>query len=968
MRQSFAGITPMTCQELIEQLLKLPDVEAQKRFLEEHTSLLDDQVAHALKEQADHFLRADSQRALQTANLLFRMAELSGDPAHRALGLRAEGNVRFIGLGEYQKAIELYDEAARIYQRQGRLVDQARSQVGKIGALSHLGRYTEALETGQWISRILEDHAEWHVLAVLTMNLGNVHSRTGDDARSLEMYDRAAALYRQLEADGEPPWLLVQLNRAIALRNLGRFEESIQASHVAWEGLNSYGHKVEAARTRQNLAFTYFILGRYNEALEHLDEVRDVFLADGRRRDAMLVELFISDCLLQLRRFNDVLEKCRRVRSLFAELGARRVVAQAIVNEAVAYAELGRYPEALASLAEARQIFEEEGNITRVASTDLETAAVLLQQGRHDESLKMAQECAAVFKAQGLPVEEAQARLVAARAALTQGQHHKALRLATEALDVGETRSVPTLTYQSHQLLGALAAARGDPQEALAAFDRAIEAVERLRGRLMVEFRVGFLEDKEEIYEDVVGLCLDLDQPLRGLEYAERAKSRALLDLLAYRLDLSIQARDERDEPIVEELVCLRAERDRLYRRWESDAGSGQRGWTSSEGNRGRAQQEVLALEKRITDLWHRLLVRNADYAREAALWTVRTEPAQPYLAPNTLLVEYFVVHGELVVFLVTADAVQARRLKRDLTPIQRLMQLLWLNLKAVPKSSPSQVPALATNARGVLGRLNELLIAPLADELGSFRRLIIVPHGPLHYLPFHALHDGTSFLLERHEISYLPSASFLRYCQEAQPADSGLFAIGHSFSGRLPHTLQEARTVAALFNGQVLLEDQATLTDVQRGVRNCRTLHVATHGDFRADNPLFSGLALADGWLTTLDIFNLRLKASLVTLSACQTGRNVVGGGDELLGLMRSFLSAGAASLVLTCWAVEDRSTAQLMETFYQKLAHGWTKGQALRCAQLQFLRGQGEQGSADYSHPYFWAPFFLVGNAGPL
>jgi len=136
----------MTSQELIEQLLALPDIEAQRQFLEEHASLLDDEVANALKRQADHFLRADSQRALQTANLLFRLAELSGDPAHRALGLRAEGNVRYIGLGEYQKAIELYDEAARIYQSQGRLVDQAKSQVGKIGALSHLGRYTEPLK------------------------------------------------------------------------------------------------------------------------------------------------------------------------------------------------------------------------------------------------------------------------------------------------------------------------------------------------------------------------------------------------------------------------------------------------------------------------------------------------------------------------------------------------------------------------------------------------------------------------------------------------------------------------------------------------------------------------------------------------------------------------------------------------------------------------------------------------------
>jgi CHAT domain-containing protein/tetratricopeptide (TPR) repeat protein len=959
----------MTPQDLVQQLLELPDVEAQKRFLEEHATLLDDEIASALKKEADHFLRADSQCALQTADLLLYLAECTGEPAHRALGLLAKANARHIGLGEYQKAIELYDEAARIYQCQNRLVDQARSQVGKIGALGLLGRYTEALETGHWASRILEDYAEWQILAVLTMNLGNVHSRAGDDAKSLEMYERAATLYRQLEVEGEPPWLLVQQNRAIALRNLGRFEDSIQASHTAWAGLRSLGQKVEAARARQNLAFTYFILGRYNEALEHLDEVRDVFLADGRRRDAMLVELFISDCLLQLRRFGAVLEKCRRVRSLFAELGTRRVVAQAIVNEAVAYAKLGRYPEALASLAEARQIFEEEGsNITRVASTDLETAAVLLQQSRYDESLAVAEKCIAVFEAHGLPLEEAQAHLVAARAALALDRYDKALRLVREALDVGEMRNVPPLTYQGHQLLGALAAVRGDQQEALAAFDRAIEAVERLRGRLMVEFRVGFLEDKEEIYEDVVGLCLDLDQPLRGLEYAERAKSRALLDLLAYRLDLSIQARDRRDKPIVEELVRLRAERDRLYRRWGSDVDSGQRGWTSSEGDRGRAQQEVLALEKRIADLWHRLLIRNADYAREAALWTVRIEPAQPYLAPDTLLVEYFVVHGELVVFLVTADAVQARRLVGDLTRIQTLTQLLWLNLKAVSKSNPSQVSALATNARGILGRLNELLMAPLADELGSFQRLIIVPHGLLHYLPFHALHDGNSFLLERHEISYLPSASFLCYCQEDRGTNSGLLAIGHSFSGRLPHTLQEARAVAAIFNGQVLLEDQATLADVQLGVCRCRILHVAAHGDFRPDNPLFSGLALADGWLTTLDIFNLRLKASLVTLSACQTGRNVVGGGDELLGLMRAFLSAGAASLVLTCWAVEDRSTAQLMETFYQKLAQGWTKGQALCHAQLQLLRGQDEQEGADYSHPYFWAPFFLVGSAGPL
>ena len=122
---------------------------------------------------------------------------------------------------------------------------------------------------------------------------------------------------------------------------------------------------------------------------------------------------------------------------------------------------------------------------------------------------------------------------------------------------------------------------------------------------------------------------------------------------------------------------------------------------------------------------------------------------------------------------------------------------------------------------------------------------------------------------------------------------------------------------------------------------------------------------------MTTLDVFNLRLKASLVTLSACQTGEAVIGGGDELLGLMRAFLSAGASALVLSHWAVEDHSTAQLMETFYQELEGGSTKGAALRHAQLQFVQPSGatnDERADMHSHPYFWAPFFLVGNPGPV
>ena len=229
----------------------------------------------------------------------------------------------------------------------------------------------------------------------------------------------------------------------------------------------------------------------------------------------------------------------------------------------------------------------------------------------------------------------------------------------------------------------------------------------------------------------------------------------------------------------------------------------------------------------------------------------------------------------------------------------------------------------------------------------------------------------GQEFLLERHLISYLPGASLLQHCKESRPVATDLVAIGHSYSGALPYTVQEAQTVSQILGGEAVLEDEATPARLREVASGCRVLHLAAHGDFRSDNPLFSGLALSGGWLTTLDIFALPLKASLVTLSACQTGRNVVAGGDELLGLMRAFLYAGVASLVLGLWAVEDRCTSELMQVFYKKLAEGRTKGEALRFAQLQLIKRQGDQKDAKanaYCHPYFWAPFFLVGDTGSL
>jgi len=959
---------------IIDRLLTIVDPQTQQSFLRTHAAQFDERAAQLLKTRADQLMRSDVQTVLRIAHLLIDLGEGTRLPVARALGLTTEANALVAGgLGDYYRAVECYGQAAALYGSLQRPSDRAKVLAGKVSALAFLGRYAEAVEDGRWAAQILQMHTQWPALAGLNWNLAIVYGRQGDDMAALEKFDQVRDFYQNLGQAGE--WFLpmVEQNRSIVLRNLGQFSASIQASQRAWELFAQLGQTAELARTQQNLAMTYIVLGRYNEALELLDGASQIFLRDGRHADALMVELYVTNCLLHLRRFSEVLEKCHSIQARFAQSGTRLEIGQALLNEGVALAGLQRYAEALGSLQTAHHYFCQEENAVWAAAAEMERATILLHQANYADCLQVSQRCMEIFQMHELPVRRAHACLLAARAALALHDESYVRQMLQDVFAISDHNDIPTLAYQAHHLLGDLCRQRADTEQARVAYDRAIQEVERLCGNLMVEFRADFRADKQTVYEDMVDLCLTRQEAAQGFTYAERAKSRALLDLLAHRVDLRIQAKDDRDQQDVAQLMHLRQERDRLYRRWESQTDLRHRGPTISgsptnhpitnDPITNEEQLKILAIEKQITTLWHKLLVHNADYARDAALWQVYAEPVQAFLPEDTLLIEYFTVHTALVVFLVSRNSVQAVRLPAPMNQIIQLNQLLQLNLRSVMRSGTTQLPSLTQNAVGLLQQLYRHLVAPFAEHLTGYAKIQIVPHGPLHYLPFHALHDGAHYLVETHEISYLPGADLLRYTDRESVATTASIAFGHSFAEQLPHTLHEAQRVAHLTGGQALLDEHATAAELRTVAGDCRILHFATHGDFRNDNPLFSGLALHDGWLTTLDIFSLRLNASLVTLSACQTGRHVIGGGDELLGLMRAFLYAGANSLVTTLWAVEDDATAAFMELFYAQLMAGTTKGAALRQAQLAFLAKDERS-----AHPFFWAPFFLVGHAGAL
>jgi CHAT domain-containing protein len=958
----------MEPKELVVLLLTLPDTNARRQTIQQQLSPHDTPQIEALVEElrSDHrqSLRADAQRAVETARLVRDVGVSLHHDAYRALGYRLEANANVICFGHYQDATELYERAEEIFIATDDELELARMQIVRTWAVCFINGYAEAVRRGEIAYRVLEKHGDVRSVALLLNNLAMVHNRFGALHASLELSTKAADGFQRLGEEGQRRLGNNIGNRVYVLGLLGWFNEAIELAQDGLALAERLEQRVVYARIQHNLGLTYYMLGHYNRALHLFDQAQAIRLADGRYHNYVQGELTATFCLQQLRRFSEVIERCQRVRQLCAEHNVTPETPFSLLNEAKAYAGLGQFEAALASLAQTRDWMDaqDDGGLLNAAEADLVKAELLYEQGEWADAQSVALACAQVFQGMERLLEVAQAYLVAAQAAKSTGNLPAAQEFAQASLAISDPRDIAALTYESYAVLGRVAELNGQVEVAFAHYERAIAALNGLQGRVMLEFRPDYMADrhKQGVYEAMVSLCLALDRPGTALEYVEQAKSRALLDMIAHRLDLRVEARTDGDEALVSELNRLNQRHNALYRQMLSEH---------------EATPEMLAqqgeVEGRVTALRNRLLVRNAAYARDLSLAEVQVEPAQPYLAADTLLIEYFPVQDRLLAFCVSAEAPQVEAVPRpgELSEVQRWQQRLQVNLKATPRSSAAHIPHLTRNARAILGRLYENLLAPLAARLAAFRRLIIVPSGSLHYVPFHALFDGARYMTETHQISYLPASRFLRYSHDLHPTGQGMLAVGHSYQDRLPHAVAEAEGLAARWEGALLCEGQATRARVQDAMAGRRVIHLATHGEFHHDNPLFSGLALDDGWLTTLDVFNLRLNASLVTLSGCHTGRNLIGGGDELLGLMRAFLAAGAATLVLSQWAAEDRATAVLMARFYEELAAGAPKAAALQRAQLSLLRdGASAEGASGFQHPFFWAPFYLVGNGHKL
>jgi CHAT domain-containing protein len=260
--------------------------------------------------------------------------------------------------------------------------------------------------------------------------------------------------------------------------------------------------------------------------------------------------------------------------------------------------------------------------------------------------------------------------------------------------------------------------------------------------------------------------------------------------------------------------------------------------------------------------------------------------------------------------------------------------------------------------AQRLLRRLYAMLLEPLALEETERERLMIVPYGALHYVPFHLLYDGRAYVTDSYEVVTLPAAALAT--RRSPERTGGALTLSHSWAGRLPHTLAEGQMVQRLFGGILYSEAKAKRAILQTAPT--QILHIAAHGEHRLDQPDLSYLELGDGQLFADDLLQQDLSYELVTLSACETGRAKVAASEELIGLGRGFLYAGAGSLLVSLWPVVDNSALRLMESFYRALRAGETKAAALRGAQ-HAMRAEDP-----FLHPAHWGAFELIGDAGAL
>ena len=948
--------TPANLERLLELLALEPDSRRRRQLLQAGREWWKPETVARLYDEVVRLARIDLRQAERLARAAAWIAAQTGDEGAQATSLRAVGHVFYLKR-KYEPAREHYQEALAIYERLGRELDVGRTLSGSLGTLIYLGRYDEAFAGAERARTIFLKHGDHLRLARLDTNMGNILHRQDRFEEALERYQRAGATFAQI---GDEPQ-----NVAITLQNMATCQISLNEFH---EALETY-HKVRAysvthhmpllvAHADYNIAYLYYLRGEYTRAIELYRATREHCHTLGDAYHQGLCDLDQSEMYLELNLSEEGAHLARRAFDTFQQLGVGYETAKAVTNLAIASSHHGDTEFALDLFRKARDLFTREQNQAWIATIDLYQALVFYQEGRLPEARTLCESALQFFSRSPLGGKAALCQLLLARIHLSCGHGEEAKRVCRAALQKLEQAETPALSCQAYFVLGLIEEALGAPEAAYEAYLKAHERLENLRSHLKAEeMKIAFLKDKLAVYESLVRMCLGRGLSAASQEaafaYIEQAKSRSLADLIAFRPH-RLPASRKTHRALVELVESLRGELNWYSRTIQLLEGQ-------SADPRGprleKLRRAARDCEQRLVEALANLRVEDQEFANLEAAGSIGLETIRSALPEDAMLVEYYRLGDAFYVCLLSRRALKIVEVG-PVSELRRVLQLLRFQLSKF-RLGPEYVRTFQQQLQEAAGEhLREFyrqLIAPIEPHLEA-AHLIIAPHGFLHYLPFHALFDGERYLGDRFSISYTPSASVYYLCSTKNAAPpSGALVLGVP-DPSAPYIMDEVKAVSSvLSNAEVFTGAEATLEVLREKAGHCRLVHIATHGWFRQDNPMFSSISLGDSRLSLFDLYQLDLPSELVTLSGCGTGLNVVVGGDELLGLVRGLLYAGAQGVLVTLWDVNDQSTAEFMKLFYEHLKTNPNKAQAVQHATAEIRK--------KYAHPFYWAPFVLVG-----
>jgi CHAT domain-containing protein/Tfp pilus assembly protein PilF len=609
----------------------------------------------------------------------------------------------------------------------------------------------------------------------------------------------------------------------------------------------------------------------------------------------------------------------------------------------------------IGDIVNARSYFSSQGSSTGEAISLLRIAEIMLVRSEPDSAMFSLDRAELLFKGSVNLQGIAQSQLLKGKICSETGRFMEGIHLLDSVLKYSD---FPELLWQAWFYKGNIYESQGELENARDSYLNSVSVIEKIRGKLSIdEFKSSYFRNKIDVYDRLIRLLLRMNKNEEAFQISEKARSRAFYDIMAGRR-INFRGAMPGDLTLLEQMK--RNEIEKLYKLIQ------QEGSISTVETDARRQAETRsALEKvqeEYEDILQKIKLENPEYREIISAEPVKLKDLQAKIDNGTAVISYWVGESELIIWFVTGSQIIMKSVEIDRQVLKDFVEKTRNAIKsnALKNSSES------------LKKLSSILITPLSSEISSVKNLVIIPNGCLHFIPFQALvtENGVS-LVEKHNISYIPSASVFVLNSGKIPTKGSKFlgmALGDIYVGNnpgLPGTSAELERIKPMFTDKTTTDgEESTETFARKNCADFNFIHFATHGIYDYKQPLYSFLLFPpsesdDGRLNVWEVFEMDLHSKLVTLSACETGLGNLDQGDEIIGLSRAFLYAGSSAVIVSLWSVADYPTAILMSYFY-KYIHDHSLEEALTMAQKEVIK--------QYPQPMYWAPFILIGNGKTL